>query len=107
MSGIISFLNNFVIGLLQQLGFYQKEATVVLLGLDNGGKTTLQYRLSTGKLQSFLPTERAQQETVTIGTLTMHTWDLGGNIYIHREREIYQLLTTTYSETFICLLKKQ
>jgi GTPase SAR1 family protein len=36
---------------------------VVLMGLDNAGKTTLQYKLKTGEFQEFVPTQRANEET--------------------------------------------
>ena len=61
------------------LGLAQKEATIVLVGLDNAGKTTLLNRLKTGKVRSFTPTQRPQLEEVTVGGLSLKAWDLGGH----------------------------
>lgn len=65
--------------LLERLGFYGKEATIAVVGLDNAGKTTLLHRLMTGDVQSFSPTERAHLETFRFGSATFHCWDLGGH----------------------------
>ena len=48
--------------MLSALGFGSKEARVLILGLDNAGKTTLIYRLKSGKINSFIPTQRANIE---------------------------------------------
>lgn len=75
-----AYLKSIFSGILIKLGFLHKEATLVLVGLDNAGKTTLQYRIKTGSVQDFTPTQRAKDETLTIGDLKLHTWDLGGHV---------------------------
>lgn len=64
-------------GILRALGFYNREATVVLLGLDNAGKSSLQHRLKTGSMMSFVPTQKPREEEVVIGGLTVRAWDMG------------------------------
>ena len=41
---------------------HYKKGTIVTIGLDNAGKTTLLYRLATGKVGSFAPTGRASEK---------------------------------------------
>jgi small GTP-binding protein len=75
-------MGNYVSWILTQLGFnnLQKEATLVVVGLDNAGKTTLLTRLVTGKLNSSLPpTKRATDETFHLSGITFNAWDLGGH----------------------------
>lgn len=62
------------------LGFEGKQGTVLLLGLDNAGKTTLLHRLRTGDVRSFPPTDRPHQsEKFTFQGITFQAWDLGGH----------------------------
>ena len=42
-------------------------------------KTTLQWRLKTGELQDFAPTQRAKEELLTIEGLQIRAYDLGGH----------------------------
>merc|ERR1712070_95542 len=65
--------------LLQSLGLAAMERTVVFLGLDNAGKTTLLHKLKHGSVRQFVPTERAMNEEVMVGKLTLRAWDLGGH----------------------------
>jgi len=52
---------------------------MLLLGLDNAGKTTLLHKLQYGWIRSFIPTQRAQLEEITLGNVVFRTWDLGGH----------------------------
>jgi GTP-binding protein SAR1 len=75
-------MGNALSWILEQLGFedVNKSATLVVVGLDNAGKTTLITRLVTGKLNSSLPpTKRATDETFQLGGITFNAWDLGGH----------------------------
>lgn len=58
----MSFIGEWFWGFMHSLGFYNKSASILILGLDNAGKTTLLYRLKTGQINSFIPTQRANIE---------------------------------------------
>lgn len=59
--------------------FGKKEARVLILGLDNAGKTTLLYRLhSPNAVVRTAPTIGFNVETLTVGNISMQAWDLGG-----------------------------
>ena len=62
------------------LGFKGKEGTLLLLGLDNAGKTTLLHKLRTGGVRNFPPTDRpARTEKFSYQGITFSAWDLGGH----------------------------
>lgn len=50
--------------ILAAIGFGYKDAKIVLLGLDNAGKTTLLYRLKEGAVYRVGPTQRANEEEI-------------------------------------------
>ena len=61
--------------------FGKKEARVLILGLDNAGKTTLLYRLhSPQAVVRTAPTIGFNVETITVGNISMQAWDLGGQV---------------------------
>eukprot|EP01098_Paradermamoeba_levis_P013016 TRINITY_DN582_c0_g1_i3.p1 TRINITY_DN582_c0_g1~~TRINITY_DN582_c0_g1_i3.p1 ORF type:complete len:154 (-),score=41.95 TRINITY_DN582_c0_g1_i3:203-664(-) len=64
---------------LYKLGFLKKNATILLLGLDNAGKTTLLHKLKHGAIRLFIPTQRAQLEEIELGNVKLKAWDLGGH----------------------------
>ncbi len=61
-----------------------KNGTILILGLDNAGKTTLLSKLETGKTVSVAPTETANKATVKIGNATVSLIDLGGQVIRRR-----------------------
>jgi len=65
--------------LLSALGLWQKKATIVVCGLDNAGKTTLLHKLKSGKISTFLPTQRPNVDEVSIANVRFSAWDLGGH----------------------------
>ena len=72
------------------LGFEGKEGTLLLLGLDNAGKTTLLHRLRTGDIRSFPPTDRPHHtEKFSCQGITFQAWDLGGHEAVRRLWEDY------------------
>jgi len=62
--------------------FGEKEARILVLGLDNAGKTTILYRLQVGEVVSTIPTIGFNVETVTYKNIKFQVWDLGGQTSI-------------------------
>eukprot|EP00923_Selenidium_pygospionis_P043249 GHVN01074549.1.p1 GENE.GHVN01074549.1~~GHVN01074549.1.p1 ORF type:complete len:191 (-),score=24.31 GHVN01074549.1:178-750(-) len=58
------------------------EVRILILGLDNAGKTTLLYRLQLGEVVQTVPTIGFNVETVTYKNIRFQVWDLGGQTYI-------------------------
>mmetsp|Transcript_8002 Transcript_8002/g.15464 ORF Transcript_8002/g.15464 Transcript_8002/m.15464 type:complete len:197 (+) Transcript_8002:177-767(+) len=78
-----SFLWEYISGAftntLSWLGLSNKEATILFLGLDNAGKSTLLHRLVHGKLRSCKPTRYPQKDEMKIGGVSFQAYDLGGH----------------------------
>ncbi|KAG7143543.1 ADP-ribosylation factor-like protein 1 like [Verticillium longisporum] len=75
--------------------FSKKEIRILILGLDNAGKTTLLYRLKdnagkttllyrlkVGEVVTTIPTIGFNVESVTYKNLNFNVWDLGGQTSI-------------------------
>ncbi|KAJ5073723.1 adp-ribosylation factor 1 [Anaeramoeba ignava] len=58
--------------------FGKKKVRVLILGLDNAGKTTILYQLQIGEIVSTTPTVGFNMETVSVENITFQIWDLGG-----------------------------
>jgi len=77
---MFAYIKSWLVSLLQTMGFLNKKATVVMMGLDNTGKTTLLQMLKTGSVKRFVPTQRAKEETIYVGGVTIKAYDLGGHL---------------------------
>ena len=85
MPGMPSF--DWFFDLATYLGFYAKSGKLLLLGLDNAGKTTLLHMLRDDRVAAHAPTQRTTKETLTLGAVAFECYDLGG----HAEaREIWR-----------------
>ncbi|TXG62325.1 hypothetical protein EZV62_013688 [Acer yangbiense] len=62
--------------------FGNSEARILVLGLDNAGKTTILYRLQMGEVVSTIPTIGFNVETVQYNNIKFQVWDLGGQTSI-------------------------
>lgn len=62
--------------------FGSTEARILVLGLDNAGKTTILYRLHVGEVVQTIPTIGFNVETVTHQNIKFQVWDLGGQTSI-------------------------
>ena len=63
--------------------FGNKEVRVLILGLDNAGKTTILYKLySPDKVMRTTPTIGFNMETVSHNNVKFRVWDLGGQTQI-------------------------
>ncbi|KAI0977840.1 hypothetical protein GJ496_010395 [Pomphorhynchus laevis] len=59
-----------------------RDRHILILGLDNAGKTTILYRLQVGEVVSTIPTIGFNVESVTYKNLRFQVWDLGGQTSI-------------------------
>mmetsp|Transcript_5397 Transcript_5397/g.7278 ORF Transcript_5397/g.7278 Transcript_5397/m.7278 type:complete len:191 (+) Transcript_5397:108-680(+) len=78
-STIERWIDNLLQSILYALGLVGKEGTILLLGLDNAGKTTLLHKLRTGNILQFPPTERPHLESFECEGIKFIGWDLGGH----------------------------
>jgi small GTP-binding protein len=54
-----------------------KERRILILGLDNAGKTTILYRLRLNEVVTTTPTIGFNVETVQYKNITFTVWDVG------------------------------
>ena len=72
-------MGSFLSSLLSNLGFIRKSMKIIVIGLDNAGKTTLLGRLKNGLVYSTLPTDSAAIEEFYSYGINFQAWDLGGH----------------------------
>lgn len=70
---------NWFLNLLYQWNLYQKNATILFLGLDNSGKTTLLKMLKEGRVTQSAPTFHPNEEELVMDSIKFRTIDLGGH----------------------------
>ncbi len=68
-----NFFQNLFSGL-----FKQREARILMLGLDAAGKTTILFKLKLGEVVQSIPTIGFNVETVTFKNIKFNVWDVGG-----------------------------
>jgi GTPase SAR1 family protein len=67
-----------------------KQGRLLLLGLDNAGKTTLLHRLATGgDIRPYPPTDRPRTDSFRYNNVTFQAWDLGGHEAVRHLWEDY------------------
>jgi small GTP-binding protein len=58
--------------------FKPKQFRIIMIGLDNAGKTQILYKLKLGDTIVTVPTIGFNVETVTHGSVDLVVWDIGG-----------------------------
>ncbi|AAS51150.1 ACL078Wp [Eremothecium gossypii ATCC 10895] len=58
--------------------FGSREMKILMLGLDNAGKTTILYKLKLNKIKTSAPTVGFNVETVAFRNVKFNMWDVGG-----------------------------
>lgn len=57
---------------------FKKETSILMLGLDGAGKTTILYKLKLGEVVTCIPTIGFNVEEVQYKRMKMKIWDIGG-----------------------------
>jgi ADP-ribosylation factor-like protein 3 len=65
--------------LLRKLKRTDKEARILVLGLDNAGKTTALKRLADEDITHTMPTQGFNIKSVVHEGFKLNVWDIGGN----------------------------
>ena len=66
---------------------------ILILGIQNAGKTTILYRLSIGQHIKTSPTIGSNCEEIAFNNLKFQAWDLGGQESIRGVWDVYYLNT--------------
>lgn len=74
-------MGNFFSSILSRL-FGSREVRILILGLDNAGKTTILYRLQLDEIVETIPTIGFNVETIQYKNIKLQVWDLGGQTSI-------------------------
>lgn len=67
-----------LLSLLRKLKKGDKEGRILLLGLDNAGKTTILKKLSDEDASHTMPTQGFNIKSVEHAGFKLHVWDIGG-----------------------------
>jgi len=57
---------------------FYRDLNVACIGLDGAGKTTILYRMAMGMYSPTMPTAGFNMEQLSVGGVTLKTWDLAG-----------------------------
>lgn len=66
---------------------------IIILGIQNAGKTTILYRLSIGQLIKTSPTIGSNVEEISYNNVKFQAWDLGGQESMRSVWDVYFLNT--------------
>jgi GTP-binding protein SAR1 len=84
MVSLINWMYSNIIGsglwLLKISGLYVKKANLIVIGLDNAGKTTLFGLLVNNQIQCHQPTMYPNKEVISVGGCEFSAYDLGGHL---------------------------
>ena len=82
-----------LLSLLRKLKRSDKEARILVLGLDNAGKTTILKKLSEESITHVAPTQGFNIKSLVHNGFKLNVWDIGG-MYIHIYTYIYIYICT-------------
>jgi ADP-ribosylation factor-like protein 3 len=72
--------------LLRKLKRTDKEARILVLGLDNAGKTTILKKLADEDITTTMPTQGFNIKSVIHEGFKLNVWDIGGISSFHPEQ---------------------
>ena len=67
-----------LLGLLRKLKKSENEARLLVLGLDNSGKTTILKKMSGEDIDHIMPTQGFNIKSLTSSGFKLNVWDIGG-----------------------------
>lgn len=67
-----------LLNLLRKLKKDDSEARILVLGLDNGGKTTILKKLSEEDISHIMPTQGFNVKSLQVDGFKLNMWDIGG-----------------------------
>lgn len=67
-----------LLNMLRKLKKTEKELRILLLGLDNAGKTTILKKLSDEEISHIMPTQGFNIKSLVQGDFKLNVWDIGG-----------------------------
>jgi GTPase SAR1 family protein len=67
-----------LLSLLRKLKKTDREARILVLGLDNSGKTTILKRISDEEISHVMPTQGFNIKSVMQNDFKLNVWDIGG-----------------------------
>ena len=67
-----------LLALIQKLKRNDRETRIVVLGLDNSGKTSIVTKLGGGDISEIKPTQGFNVKSLVQDKLTLNLWDIGG-----------------------------
>jgi ADP-ribosylation factor-like protein 3 len=73
-----------LLNLLRKLKRGDKEAKILVLGLDNAGKTTMLQQLTSNSPEKTQPTVGFNVKTVKCDSYKLNVWDIGGQKIIRK-----------------------
>merc|ERR1719181_2755847 len=71
-----------LLSLLRNLKKTDQEAKILMLGLDNSGKTTALKKLAGEEIQNITPTQGFNIKSVSVAGFKLNVWDIGGQKHI-------------------------
>ena len=81
MGSVFSYIFNRLLG--------KEDVRILMVGLDNAGKTTILYQLKLEEVVSTVPTLGFNVETVTYKNISFTVWDIGGQDKIRNLWRVY------------------
>eukprot|EP00658_Telonema_sp_P-2_P083291 TRINITY_DN8980_c0_g1_i5.p1 TRINITY_DN8980_c0_g1~~TRINITY_DN8980_c0_g1_i5.p1 ORF type:complete len:185 (+),score=36.40 TRINITY_DN8980_c0_g1_i5:120-674(+) len=67
-----------LLSLLRNMKKNTKDARILMLGLDNAGKTTILKKLSNESIENVQPTQGFNVKSLNVHNLKLNVWDIGG-----------------------------
>ena len=77
---------------------------IIILGIQNAGKTTILYRLSIGQLVKTTPTIGSNVEEISYNNIKFQAWDLGGQESMRSVWDLYYMNTDGIIYVIDCCL---